>query len=162
MLTGTNNSDIIVKKWIVANDPFQFAEPCWYRQTLNRLPQETFSTVNRDELRRRDLMAIRTIQESEAPVRMFKRSGISNTGEFSDVLTAMRTVRKDQALVITLESKSFLDGSVKKPEVTFAYTLRRYFAKNGIMATAYMSAKNEVTIRHATEAPKVVKRPGKK
>jgi hypothetical protein len=163
MLTVLDNGDCIIRERIAVLDPFQLAT-LPLREVWNKLPCETVSTVTAAEIKKRDedkLMAIRQVLETEAPIRLHRRSGISSSKEFDEVLTALRSTPKDKALVVTLESKELLSGEVKKPEVTLANTLRRYFMKNGIMATAYQSAKNEVTIRHASAAPKTRPR-GKK
>lgn len=101
-------------------------------------------------------MPVRFVAETAAPIRLHKRGAISSTRDWSDAMNAMRNIKKDQAIVIDMNTADYKD--VKKPEMQFAYSLRRHFTANGIMATAYQSAPMQVTITHATSAPVVKKR----
>lgn len=104
-------------------------------------------------------MPIRLILENQAPVRLHKRGAVSGTQEWTDIINAMKTVKKDQAIIVDLPPADFKD--TKKPEVAFAYALRRYFTVNGIMATAYQSGNMQVTVKHASAPPTTNKRKGK-
>ena len=130
-------------------DPFQQpTQPCWQRRVWPQLPPETINTIvtisTKEVLHR---MALRIIKESEAPAQASKRGTIGRTQEYSDVMKALRSIKPGEALIVTLESKEFTDGTIKKPELTFAYAFRRYFADEKVPYTAYQSGKMEVTVR---------------
>lgn len=97
-------------------------------------------------------MAVKMVAEEAAPQRLHGRGAISSSQEYIDTLNAIRAIKSGQAIVVTLEAPDIL--KVAKPEQTFAYAVRRYLAKNGILATAYMSGPKEVVIRRSSEPPK--------
>jgi hypothetical protein len=136
-------------------DPFRFSEPCWMVPVYQKLPPILPSRIPREEILRREKdMAIKMVAADKAPIRLHHRSGISNSPDFSDVLNAMKTCPKDQAIVVTLDPNNYKDdqGKVKdKFEVVFANTLRRFFERSGLFATAYQSNKGEVTVKHITK-----------
>jgi hypothetical protein len=158
MLTITDERDILESERIKASDPFQFGEPCWMVSVFPKLPPEVSITVSKIQIEERDRMAVKLIEEKEAPRRLHVRSGISSSQEFSDILTAMRALPPGKAIVLTIESTDLL--AKKKPEVTLAGTLRRYFVKNSIKAEAYQSGKNEITVKRALAVPTAKKRKG--
>jgi hypothetical protein len=153
--------DAAVVAFIQINDQFLFAfeSPCYRRATLSKLEEyyrthgDALPTVSREEIERKDkdrIMAIKLVKEQEAPKRLHVRSGVAMSQEYYDVVAAIRTLPLGQAVVVTLESEQFTKADAKKPEVGFAYTLRRYFHNENMAAVAYQTGKLEVTVRRLT------------
>jgi hypothetical protein len=158
MIPVTDEGDVFMAERFRNRDPFQMALPCWLNQTLHLLPHESINVrPTLDQMIQRDkeimrLMAIRMVAENDAPQRLHGRGVISSSQEYLDALTAVRNIKQGQAIVVTIESPELLKK--EKPEIAFAYAVRRYLAVNGIMATAYASAKGEVVIRRSVAPPK--------
>lgn len=93
-------------------------------------------------------MAIRTVEASAAPARLFKRGGISSKQDYIDLLTALNNAKPNQAFIVDMDPKSW--EGINKPEVTFANSLRRRFEQGAIAVTAYMSGQYQVTVRRFT------------
>lgn len=90
-------------------------------------------------------MTIRTVEVKDAPVRL-KGSKMNSNADYNAVVEALRNpANKDKAIVVSLEDPSW--ASKPKPEIAFAYTLRRFFAVQKINYTAYQSGPKEVTVR---------------
>jgi hypothetical protein len=143
-----------------AVDPFQLAVPCYMRRVYHQLPPETLTTVVRltpeQELH---LMAIRTVEATAAPARLFKRGGISSKQDYIELLAALNGAKPTQAFIVDMD-KAAWDG-VKKPEVTFANNLRRRFEATGVPITAYMSAPYQITVRRLTALEQKEREAGK-
>lgn len=90
-------------------------------------------------------MAVKFVQENEAPQPLHGRGTISSSQEYRDAMNAIRAIKPGQAIVITIESPELLKKD--KAEISFANALRRYLATNGLAATAYQSGKSEVVVR---------------
>jgi hypothetical protein len=152
----TDERDVIEAKRMAVLDPFQLTDPSWLIRVLPQLPHVVENMrPTREQLFQRDkekIMAVKFVAEQDAPQRLHGRGAISTSQEYSDTLAAIRAVKPGQAIVVTIESAELLKK--EKPETIFAYAVRRYLAKNGIMSTAYASGKNEVTIRKAAAPPK--------
>jgi hypothetical protein len=139
-------------------DPFQLAEPSWLVRVCQQLPPERPPRIPASEILRRDkekiAMAIKIVEAKSAPARLFVRGGISSKSDYVDVLTALSDMKKDQALVVDMDPKAWVDATGKpleKPEIVFANSLRRRFELGGLTITAYMSGKMQVTVRRLTE-----------
>lgn len=172
-VTVTNADDARLRDMLLQHDPFQKSIPCWRQYVWALLPPETIDTT-RCTCRRRyngsmsqheqscnrrqyeskvTVMAIRTVEATAAPARLFKRGGISSKQDYIDLLTALNNVKPTQALIVDMDPKAWLndDGTpMKKPEVTFANSLRRRFEASGVAVTAYMSGTNQITVRRFT------------
>jgi hypothetical protein len=101
-------------------------------------------------------MAIKTVTLEQAPARMHGR--VSSNVDYQAVMGALSNaatnpVKMKCAIVVDMEDLVWGKRNEKgealypKPEVTFAYTLRRYFEANALPLTAYQSGKMQVTIR---------------
>jgi hypothetical protein len=141
-------SQSLIERWDEI-DPFQHATPCWMVNVYSMLPPETITTIDKEELNR---MAIKIVQETQAPDRMYKKGVVSTKKDYAEVLSALREMKTGQALVVTMDAKEW--EGVKKPETTFAANLRRYFENKGLQITAYQSNALEITIRKATALDK--------
>jgi len=96
-------------------------------------------------------MPVKVVEFAEAPRRLKTRGTVGSSQDYTDVMREIRNpANKGKAFIVTLDAKQF--ESVKKPEISFAYTLRRYFEKEGTAWTAYQSGKLEVTVRSLTKA----------
>jgi hypothetical protein len=150
--------------WHGMVDPFVMSEPCWLLRVLPKLDtflahRDPLPTVSHEELRRKDIMAIKMITEQEAPRRLHIRAGASLSQEYFDVVNAIKTLPQGKALVVTLESEPFTkpvgknDKGKDKPghEIVFSYSLRRHFKQLGLAAVAYQSGKLEVTVRRMSK-----------
>jgi hypothetical protein len=142
-------------------DEFRFAEPCWRTRVWNQLPPETITTVVKitpsEEVRR---MAIKVIQEAQAPARLFHRGAVSSKQEYADVQNALRDMKPGQALIVDMDAKAW--EGVKKAETTFSANLRRGFEVKGLLITAYQSGPMQITIRKSTALDKRPGRGGKR
>lgn len=143
MLTVADEHDLQMAKLVKLHDPFQLATPCWLVRSWYQLPNEVVKITIEDKNR----MPIKVVAENEAPVQSVRRGILTNTNEYSEVLTALRTLQPGKALVVTLESPVFKEGAIKKGEMAFAQAFRRYFATEKLPMTAYASGKLEVTIK---------------
>jgi hypothetical protein len=146
MLHVIHPDDLKVYGFIQANDPFYLGTlPCWMSRVWPLLPPEVVK-ISVEELNR---MPIKVVEEKEAPARAHKRGVVSGTKDYNEVMQALRLPAKPgSAMVVTMTESEW--ATVKKPEVSFAYSLRRYFESKGLALTAYQSGKLEVTIRKAT------------
>jgi hypothetical protein len=144
-------------------DPFVLSIPCWKAKVLPQLPPELPNKISRSEMvnrekfqqqiQERDRMAIRTIEASKAPARMFVRGGISSKTDYVELLGALNNLKPEQAAIVDMELKDWVksDGTpMDKPEIVFANSLRRRFEMAGLPITAYMSGKAQVTVRRLT------------
>lgn len=154
MITVLHAADAAERERLQVADPFQLAAPYWKTRVYHLLPPETQTTVVRlspaEELHH---MAIRTVAATAAPPRVFVRGGISSKQDYIDLLTALNTVKPDQALIVDMDAKAWVDASgqpIKKPEVVFANSLRRRFEASALPITAYMSGALQVTVRRLT------------
>lgn len=159
MITVLHETDAKERDRLRASDPFQLAAPCWSVRVLPSLPPE-HRHISIEELN--TYMPIRVVPAAEAPSRL-RGSKMSTNSDYNDVLTALKdpSLKKDTALVVNMASPSWTerkDGKpvYEKPEVSFAYTLRRYFEGQKLPLIAYQSGKMEVTIRRKTAAEQVV------
>jgi hypothetical protein len=157
MIQLTSDDDVIMAQRFGALDPFQAALPCWKSSVLPLLPYEPINMrPTKEQTFRKDIetiMAIKFVQESEAPQRLHGRGTISTSQEYADALNAVRAIKPGQAIIVTIESQEILKLG-KKGDVAFTYAVRRYLAKNGVMATAYVSNPKEIVIRRAIAPPK--------
>lgn len=148
MIRTFDQNDWQLAQRLNALDPFQLAQPLWInpKRVLEMLPEVLPNMrPTREQIRQREIdMAVKFIEERSAPARLHARGVISGTPEYRDTLNAIRDIPAGKAIVITLESEELLKG--KKPETTFAYTIRRYLAAHNIAATAYQSGKAEVVV----------------
>lgn len=125
----------------------------WYQ-----LPPETYvdyAAEKRYQTRKdkETIMAIRTVEATQAPARLFKRGGISSKQDYIDLLAALNNAKPNQAFIVDMDPKDWVDDKgapMSKPEVTFANSLRRRFEAGGLAITAYMSGKNQITVRRLT------------
>jgi hypothetical protein len=144
-----------------AVDPFQLAVPCYIRRVYHQLPPETQTTVVRltpfEELKK--LMAIRTVEATAAPARLFKRGGISSKADYIELLAALNTAKPTQAFIVDMDRAAW--EGVNKPEVAFANNLRRRFEVMGVPITAYMSAPFQITVRRLTALEQKEREAGK-
>jgi len=93
-------------------------------------------------------MAIRTVEVKDAPVRL-KGSKMNSNADYNAVLEALKNpANKGKAIVVSMEDPQW--AGKPKPEIMFAYTLRRFFAAQGASYTAYQSGPKEVTVRQMT------------
>lgn len=101
-------------------------------------------------------MPIKVVPVQEAPNRMHGK--VSHNQDYMDVMTALKTAKTGEAIVVSMADPSWFTKNEKqerkypKPEVAFAYMLRRHFATSSLPLTAYQSGKMEVTIRRQTPA----------
>ncbi len=128
---------------ISLQDPFQLATTP-LREVAPLLPPQTINTLTEEYKH----MPVKIVAENVAPSRMFKKGTVSTKQDYSDVMIALRDLKAGQALVVTMDPKAW--EGVKKPETTFAATLRRGFEIKNLQITAYQSAKMEITIRKAS------------
>jgi hypothetical protein len=149
-----DDRDVTEMERLKVTDPFQLATPAFIASPM-------FAIADWLKLQTEVVhMAVKVVPEAQAPVRMHHRSALANTAEWRDVMNAVKSAKEGQAIIVTLEDEQFkptkktiADGKRKgqevttKPEVAFAYALRRYFTANGLPVTAYQSGKGEVTIR---------------
>jgi hypothetical protein len=141
---------------VFQHDPFILAAPCWRRRVILELPPEPPPRPTREQLEKAErerIMAIRTVEASAAPQRLFIRGGISSKQDYVDLLQALNSADKSKAFVVDMDPKAWVkqDGSaMDKPEVTFANSLRRRFDASGLPVTAYMSGTMQVTVRRLT------------
>jgi hypothetical protein len=129
---------------VAIRDPFQLATPCHVVRVWYQLPPVTIDTkdVPKEKVH---IMAIRTVEESKAPVRLFVRGGISSKTDYMEVIAELNKNQKGVALIVDMDKTAW--ETVKKPEVTFANSLRRRFELSGLPVTAYMSAPFQITVR---------------
>lgn len=149
-----NESDRVLREKLLSNDPFIHSAPCWKIRVWHLLPPETINTrPTRFQLEKKDkelIMSIRTIESSQAPQRLRTRGGgISSKQDYSDLLAALNTVQKNQALIVDMTPGTW--EGIKKPESTFALNLRLRFQRSGLPITAYMSGPMQVTVRRLTD-----------
>lgn len=162
MIHTVQLDDVVLRDRLDYIDEFRYAAPCWMVRVWNQLPPETTSTVVRltpqQEIKKlitkeiEKLMAIRTVAESQAPARLFKRGTVSSKQDYADVMNALRGMKEGQALIVDMDAKAW--EGVKKPETTFAANLRRNFESKGLMVTAYQSGVMQITVRKATPLDK--------
>jgi hypothetical protein len=112
-------------------------------------------------------MAIRVVPVTEAPTRL-RGSKMAANQDYNDVLTAIRDpkLKQDSAIVVDMTDKAWTEIKdnkpvYEKPEVSFAYSLRRFFEDNFPALTAFQSGKMQVTIRRKTAADPTGKRKNK-
>lgn len=156
MLTVRTVADQRVCEWLLRYDPFQLAPPCFvYRPVL---PPE-YRRISIEEV---NSMPIRVVPVTEAPSRL-KGSKMLSNADYNDVLTALKDpqLKKDSAIVVNMVAPQWTERRdnkpvYEKPEVAFAYTLRRYFESQSLPLIAYQSGKMEVTVRRKTPAESVV------
>jgi hypothetical protein len=107
--------------------------------------------------REKDIMTIRMIAEAEAPKRLHVRAGSSLSAEYYEAVETLNKLPAGKAFVVTLTSEQFtkrpadVEEKKWKPEVMFAYSLRRFCMTQGVAVTAYQSGKLEVTVRRMTK-----------
>lgn len=154
MITVRHDADRRLSEWLALHDPFQRAAPCHTVRVYHQLPPETQTTVIRltpqEEIK---LMAIRTVEATKAPARLFVRGGISSKSDYLDVLNALNTLKPTDAIIVDMDAKAWVkaDGSaIAKPEVVFANSLRRRFDASAIPITAYISGNLQITVRRLT------------
>jgi hypothetical protein len=154
-------------------DPFQLSAPCW--RVRIELPPVTVTTVVKlspvDEVKKLitkeigKLMAIRTVEATKAPARLFVRGGISSKADYVELLAALSNAKPDQAFIVDMDPKAWVkeDGvtPLDKPEVIFAGSLRRRFEASALPIIAYMSGKLQVTVRRLTALEQKEKAAGK-
>jgi hypothetical protein len=101
-------------------------------------------------------MSVRVVEFSEAPRPMRGLSGPRIMPEYAEVMAAIRDPKNaTKAIVVTIDTASLEnvgDTIKKRPEVGFAYALRRYFTETKSNWTAYQSGKMEITVRRMTKA----------
>lgn len=149
MLKHVNADDLRMMEWLKIQDPFQLAPPVYQHYTFHALPPE----VVKIEVKEKNIMPIRIVEEKDAPARASKRGVVSSTSDWNDVMVALRSPAKpNSAMVVAMTESEWKE--VKKPEITFGYALRRYFESKGLPLTAYQSGKLEVTIRKETSLDK--------
>lgn len=162
MITILHDADATERDRILSSDPFQHAEPSWRTRISHLLPPETQTTVVRlsptEEIKK--LMAIKIVQESQAPARLFKIGTISSKQDYADVINAMRTMKAGEAVIVDMDAKAW--EGVKKPETAFANNLRRMFDIKGLPLTAYRSGAYQITVRKANALDPRKKSVGKK
>jgi hypothetical protein len=161
VITVTNEGDVVLAEKIASLCPFQLSQPSWLVPVLPKLPVEELPSMRptREQLikqDRRKIMAVKMIEESTAPQRLHGRGVLSSSQEYIDTLKAVREIKGGKAILVTIESPEILKQ--KNCEQVFAYAVRRYLAKNGVMATAYKSGPKEVVVRRAAEPPKAAKK----
>lgn len=150
-----NLDDLNLADMVRSYDPFQLSA-LRLHQVWAMLPPETLNTIPLVEPNRtleRTLMAIRTVEATAAPQRLFKRGGISSKQDYIDLLAALNNAKPNQALIVDMDPKAWVDEHgqpLKKPEVIFANSLRRRFEMSGLAITAYMSGNLQVTVRRLT------------
>jgi len=169
-LRTLDERDVKTVEFIKRNDPFQHA--CLsLRQVWFMLPPELTKIVITDDLQRRieenKLMALKVVDVAAAPDKMFKRGQISQTSDYIEVMAALKTTTKSQAIVVQLSDPKFTevkDGKpvIPKPETAFGYSLRRHFEDKGLPLVAYQSGKMQVTIRHMTATEQAQRGKGRK
>jgi hypothetical protein len=143
--------DAIMASRMSLLDPFQLATPLHVLPVLPQLPFVVENTrPTKDQIRQRDLerihdMAVKMIQESQAPERLHHRGKISSSQEYRETLAAIKNISPGQAIQVDIESAEY--KNMKKGDTAFAYAIRRYLASNGIAATAYVSGPMQVIIR---------------
>jgi hypothetical protein len=146
MLTIIDDRDLDERERLTVSDPFQLAAPCWRNRVFYQLPPKTVE-IRIEEINR---MAIKIVEYSEAPRRLKGGTGPSSKTEYTEVMQAVRDPKnKGKAFVVTLGTE--WEG-VKKAEIVFAMSLRRYFTVEKVAWTAYQSGKNEVTVRQMSKA----------
>jgi hypothetical protein len=146
MLTVLHDRDRLERERLLSSDPFQLAAPCWQVRVIPSLPPE-YRRISIEEL---NTMPIKTVEFAEAPRRLKGGSGPSSTTEYTEIMQALRDPKnKGKAFIVTLGDEW---KDKPKPEIAFAYALRRYFTLESVNWTAYQSGKNEVTVRSLTTA----------
>lgn len=145
----------------VQYDPFVCAAPCWRVRVWPSLPVTPVVTTSRQQLldKEKKLMAIRTVPEAQAPVRIFKMGIVANKQDYQDVMAALMKNEKGVALIVDMDPAAW--AGVDKPETKFASTLRRRFEDKGLAITAYQSGKMQITVRKATPLDARAKRKSK-
>jgi hypothetical protein len=158
VVTVVHLGDVIHAGKLATVDPFQLAAPCYSIRVWHQLPPETINTsdVPKEKIH---VMPIHTIEESKAPARLFVRGGISSKTDYMEVLAELNKNQKGVALVVDMDKTAW--ANVKKPEVTFANSLRRRFEMSGLALTAYMSAPFQITVRKYTQLELKEKEAGK-
>ncbi len=108
-------------------------------------------------------MPIRVVPAAEAPSRL-RGSKMSTNSDYNEVLTALKdpNLKKGMAIVVNMAAPQWTERKdnkpvYEKPEVSFAYTLRRFFEGQKLPLIAYQSGKMEVTIRAKTQAEMIVR-----
>jgi hypothetical protein len=146
MLTIVDDRDRTERDHLAVTDPFQLATPAWQHYTMFLLPPERVEIT----IEERNRMPLKVVEYSEAPRRLKGGSGPSSKTEYTEVMQAIRDPKnKGKAFVVTMGDEW---KDVKKPEITFAMSLRRYFTVEQVNWTAYQSGKNEVTVRQMSRA----------
>jgi hypothetical protein len=151
VLSVHSNADMLVRDFILSYDQFQLALPCWNRRVTQLLPPEH----RRISIQELNNMALRIIPVEHAPIRT-NSSRMNSNADFNAVLDAVKnTANRGKAFVVSMEDPAWT--TVKngkpvypKPEIAFAYTLRRWFEKHQLAIVAYQSGKMEVTVRAMT------------
>jgi hypothetical protein len=105
---------------------------------------------------RNKVMSIKTVPEQQAPSKLHKGGVVTCSSDYTDVIVALRESKPGVAFIVTLTDENLLKE--EKPEVKFAYALRRYFESKGLLITAYKSGPREVTVRKATALDKRTRR----
>src|SRR4029077_8327557 len=151
MLTTLHAADARMREQIAVRDPFQLAPPLWRVRPFPFLPPLTINTIENIP-KGVIFMPLKVVTPEQAPARLHARGTVSTKPEYSEVITWLRdpATAKNPTAIVTLNDAGW--ASVKKPETSFAYSLRRLFESKGIALTAYQSGKMEVTIRRKTAA----------
>lgn len=98
----------------------------------------------------RNRMPLKVVEYQDAPRRLKGGSGPSSKTEYTEVMQAIRDPKnKGKAFVVTMGDEW---KDIKKAEIVFAMSLRRYFTVEKVNWTAYQSGKNEVTVRQMSRA----------
>jgi hypothetical protein len=147
MLTVIDDRDRMEREQLAVCDPFQLAAPCWRNRVFYQLPPETVEIT----IEERNRMPLKVVEYNEAPRRLKGGTGPSSKTEYTEVMQAIRDPKnKGKAFIVTMTEAEWKD--VKKPEIVFAMSLRRYFTVEKVNWTAYQSGKNEVTVRQMSKA----------
>jgi hypothetical protein len=166
MIRTTHTDDALLADMVFRVDPFTLAAPCWSVRVAYQLPPITISTlaVPKEKV---TTMPIRTVEETKAPSRLHVRGGISSKTDYMEVLAELNKNQKGVALIVDMDRAAWAE--TKKPEVTFANSLRRRFEMSGLQLTAYMTAPFQITVRRLTaievrerEASKKTRKPRSK